>query len=79
VVSLLLESGEDPNRYNPEGYHAHATPLHQAVAAGHADVVKLLASRGARLDIKDTLYSGTPLDWAIYLGKTDIADSLRAS
>ncbi|HEX7192433.1 MAG TPA: ankyrin repeat domain-containing protein [Thermoanaerobaculia bacterium] len=73
VVELLLDAGEDPNRYNPTGYHAHSTPLHQAVAAGHLDVVKLLAERGARLDIRDTIYDGTPLDWAIYLKKDAIA------
>ena len=32
AVCLLLDAGEDPNRYNPEGHHAHATPLHQAIA-----------------------------------------------
>lgn len=77
VVRLILDAGEDPNRYNPDGFHSHATPLHQAVAANHADVVRLLAERGARLDIKDTIYDGTPLDWANYLGRTAIADYLR--
>jgi ankyrin repeat protein len=40
VVRLLLDAGEDPDRYNPEGNHAHSTPLHQAVWSGHADVVR---------------------------------------
>ena len=31
IVRLLLDAGEDPNRYNLEGNHAHSTPLHQAV------------------------------------------------
>jgi ankyrin repeat protein len=78
VVQLLLDAGEDPNRYNPIGYHAHSTPLHQAVAADQRDVVNLLAERGARLDIRDTIYDGTPLDWAIYLKKQAIADDLRS-
>jgi hypothetical protein len=78
VVRLILDAGEDPNRYNPDGLHSHATPLHQAVSSDHADVVRLLADRGARLDIKDTIYQGTPLDWAIYLKRTAIADYLRA-
>jgi len=60
IVRLLLASGEDPNRYNPDGYHSHSTPLHQAICAGHMEVVKLLVERGARLDIKDTVYQGTP-------------------
>jgi ankyrin repeat protein len=51
----LLDAGEDPNRYNPEGTHAHSTPLHQAALAGHKAVVQLLIERGARLDIQDTV------------------------
>jgi ankyrin repeat protein len=78
VVRLLLDAGEDPNRYNPEGYHSHSTPLHQAVCSNQADVVRLLVERGARLDIKDTLYGGTPLGWAIHCGQTAIAEYLRA-
>jgi len=77
VVRLLLDAGEDPSRYNPDGYHSHSTPLHQAVLANHADVVRLLVERGARLDIRDTVYHGTPIDWAIYGGHTAIAEYLR--
>jgi ankyrin repeat protein len=79
VVRLLLDAGEDPNRYNLDGNHAHSTPLHQAALAGHEAVVRLLVERGARLDIKDTIYRSTPLGWATYSGKTAIADYLRAS
>ena len=77
VVSLLLDAGEDPSRYNPEGFHSHATPLHQAALAGDAAVVTVLAERGARRDLQDTLYHGTPLDWAVYAGKTEVAELLR--
>jgi ankyrin repeat protein len=77
VVRVLLDAGERPDRYNPPGLHAHATPLHQAVAAGHLDVVRLLVAHGARLDMADTLYESTPLGWADYLGRTDIAGFLR--
>jgi ankyrin repeat protein len=78
IVRLLLDAGEDPNRYNPDGYHSHATPLHHAAGSGHVDVVRLFVERGARLDIQDTVYRGTPLGWAIYGGRTAIADYLRA-
>jgi ankyrin repeat protein len=78
VARLLLDAGEDPDRYNPDGYHAHSTPLHQAVSSNHADVVKLLVERGARVDIRDTVYQGTPLGWAIYGERTAIAEYLRA-
>lgn len=77
VVRLLLDAGEDPNRYNPDGTHSHSTPLHQAALAGHGAVVRLLVERGARLDIKDTIYQGTPLGWAIYGKQTEIAEYLR--
>ena len=78
IVRLLLDAGEDPNRYNPKGNHGHSTPLHQAVWAGHDAVVRLLVERGARLDIKDTIYEGTPLGWAEYGGRAEIAAYLRA-
>jgi ankyrin repeat protein len=78
VVRLLLDAGEDPNRYNPEGNHSHSTPVHQAALAGHLDVVKLLADRGARLDIKDTLWEGTPLGWAEHGGQKEVVEYLRA-
>jgi ankyrin repeat protein len=79
VVGLLLDAGEDPDRYNPIGHHAHSTPLHQAVWSAHFDIVRLLVERGARLDIRDTIWSGTPLGWADYGGRTEIAEYLRAN
>ena len=78
IVKLLLDAGEDPSRYNPKGYHAHSTPLHQAVWSNHMDTVRLLVERGARLDLPDKVYSATPLGWANYGGRTEIAEFLRA-
>jgi hypothetical protein len=77
VVRLLLDAGEDPNRYNPVGGHSHTTPLHQAAGAGHDEVVRLLVERGARLDLKDILWHGTPVDWARHGGKRVIEAYLR--
>ena len=45
-LKLLLDAGEDPNRLNPEGFHSHSTPLHQAVWADHLETVKLLVEHG---------------------------------
>ncbi|MGP0076113.1 MAG: ankyrin repeat domain-containing protein [Bryobacteraceae bacterium] len=78
IVRLLLDAGEDPNRYNPVGFHSHSTPLHQAALAGHDDVVRLLVERDARLDTKDTLWQSTPADWAKYQGRAATEEYLRA-
>lgn len=78
VVRILLDAGEDPNRYNPEGTHSHSTPLHQAALAGHADVVRLLVERGARIDIKDIHYDGTPVQWASHAGHVEIVRYLSS-
>ena len=78
VVRLLLDAGEDPNRFNPPGNHAHCTPLHQAAVSGHDAVVRLLVEHGAHLDIRDTIWHSTPLGWAEHGGKTEVAAYLRA-
>ena len=78
IVRLLLDAGEDPNRYNPVGGHSHTTPLHQAAGAGHEDVVQLLVTRGARLDMKDVLWHATPEGWAKHAGQTAIEAYLHA-
>ncbi len=77
IVRLLLDSGEDANRYNPVGGHSHTTPLHQAAGAGNLEMVRLLVERGARLDLKDVLWRGTPVDWARHGGKTEVEAYLR--
>ena len=78
ILKVLLGAGEDPNRFNPEGHHAHATPLHQAIAQGHLEAVTTLVERGARLDIKDKFFSATPLGWADYCKQPGIAAYLRS-
>ena len=78
VVLLLIAAGEDVNRFSPEGHHAHATPLHQAIANGHAGTAKALVEHGARLDIRDRIFQSTPLGWAEYCNQPAIAEYLRA-
>lgn len=77
AVEILLDAGEDPNRFNPLGGHSHSTPLHQAAGNGHLDVVKLLIARGADPHVKDILFAGTPAGWASYAGKKDVEAFLR--
>jgi hypothetical protein len=75
IVRLLLDAGEDPNRYNAG--HSHSTPLHEASGAGHEAVVRLLIERGACLDLKDVLWHGTPAGWARHAGRSELAAYLE--
>jgi hypothetical protein len=77
VVRLLLDAGEDPNRFNPVGGHSHSTPLHQAAGNGHLEVVKLLIQGEANPEIEDILFGSTPAGWAAYGGKKDVERYLR--
>lgn len=77
VTAVLLDAGEDPNRFNPTGLHAHGTPLHHAAARGSEAVVRLLVERGARLDTKDRIWHATPLGWAVHEKRDAVAAFLR--
>ncbi len=77
ILRLLLDAGEDPNRYNPVGGHSHSTPLHQAAGSGRLDVVRLLVERGAKLDWKDTMWHATPAEWAHHEGRAEVEAYLR--
>jgi len=78
ILERLIAAGEDLNRFNPEGFHSHSTPLHQAVAQGRLDTVRWLVGHGARTDIADTLHGGTPLGWARHEGHTAVASYLES-
>jgi ankyrin repeat protein len=62
AVSLLLDRGMDPDAFNSAGN----TALHAAITRGDG-VVKLLASRGATLNLKNKA-GQTPLDLARGVG-----------
>jgi ankyrin repeat protein len=53
MVQMLLDAGEDPNRYNPVGGHSHSTPLHGAAWEGNSELVRLLVDRGVRVEKED--------------------------
>ncbi|MEM6393228.1 MAG: ankyrin repeat domain-containing protein [Planctomycetota bacterium] len=64
--------GDTPNDFNPEGAHAHATPLHLAAYHGHLDAARELVKWGARLETKDKLWGSIPRGWAEYGGHPEI-------
>ena len=76
ALAKLLTLGVDIDAYST-GIHPHATALHHAVDSGSLEAVKVLVEAGAKLDTRDKVYDGTPLDWAEHLGRDEIADYLR--
>ena len=77
VMRVLLEAGEDPNRYNPLGGHSHTTPLHQAALIGNEALVRLLLERGADVKMRDLMWGGSPADWARHEGHAELEAYLR--
>jgi peptide-methionine (S)-S-oxide reductase len=79
MLALLMNESPDLDisAYAPNGFHPHATPLHHAVDSGSLAAVKVLVQAGADLEKEDTVYHGTPLDWAEYLKQAEIAAYLR--
>jgi ankyrin repeat protein len=53
-------------------------PLHQAALNGEIELMKLLVAHGARLDIRDTLWDGTPLGWAMHNKQAEAEAYLRS-
>jgi len=76
AARLCLDAGADPNQFLP--VHRHAMPLHTAALNSDVEMLKLLVARGARVDIRDTLWNGTPLGWAVHNKKTEAEAYLRS-
>jgi ankyrin repeat protein len=74
IVRGLLDAGADPNAFGPHGYAA----LHAACISGRLPMIRLLLSRGARLDLRDREHHGTPLAWAEYHRHAPAARLLRS-
>jgi len=76
AIRMLIDLGVDVNAHST-AIHPHGSPLHHAVDSGSMEAVKILVEAGAKLDVRDRIYDGTPLDWAEHLGRNEIADYLR--
>jgi hypothetical protein len=76
ALARLIPIGVDLNAPSPDLY-SHATALHHAVYSGSLEAVKVLVEAGACLSTKDSIYSGTPLDWAEHGKRVEIVEYLR--
>jgi ankyrin repeat protein len=73
-VRLLIEQGADVNMAQAGGY----TPLHQAAAAGRADLTRILLEAGA--DPATLCHQGkTPADYARERQHESVLQQLSAS
>jgi peptide-methionine (S)-S-oxide reductase len=77
ALALLIDLGVDLQAYSPAGFHPHATALHHSVDSGVLAAVQVLVKAGADLQVKDRIHQATPLGWAEYLGRDEIAGYLR--
>ena len=77
VVHMLIDAGENVNRYNPDGFHGHGAPLHHAAAGGRLDLVRLLVEHGADVTKQDKLWKSTAAGWAEHEGRQEVLEYLR--
>ncbi len=73
---MCLEAGADLNQLSV--VHKHSMSIHQAATNGDVPMLKLLVEHGARLDVLDTLWNGTPLGWAIHTNQPEAEAYLRS-
>ena len=72
AAALLLRCGADPRGVDHDGISA----LHRAVQADAPAIADLLIAAGAEIDLRERKWVGTPLTWALVLGRPDMARKL---
>jgi ankyrin repeat protein len=78
ITERLLQAGADPNLLNPEGFHAHCGPLHQAAHNGHLEVARILVRYGASTTALDSTWNSMPLGWAQHGNQAALVDYLSS-
>ena len=74
VVRFLLEQGVEPDVRNDGG----ETGLHWTSFGPYPAIARLLLERGATVNLRDTRYQSTPLDWTLFAwGKAEGAERER--
>jgi peptide-methionine (S)-S-oxide reductase len=66
-----------PAKTSSRQNQSHGTALHHAVWSGSLEAVRVLVEAGADLTRRDGIYDGTPLGWAEYGKREEIAAYLR--
>lgn len=72
AVDLLLSLGASVGDVD----HVGISALHRAVQSGSLETVERLIEAGADVDLREQRWRGTPMSWAIVLGRPTIADRL---
>jgi len=72
AIALLLSLGADVGGCDHEGI----SPLHRAVQSGSLEAANLLIAAGAEIDRRERKWNGTPLSWAVVLGRPRMVDLL---
>jgi ankyrin repeat protein len=72
AVRLMIGLGFDINE------RKRTAPLHLAAAGGNLDMVRLLIELGADPSVRDEEFNATPLGWAEYGERKEVAEFLRS-
>jgi hypothetical protein len=75
AARVALDTGADINAFLPA--HSHSVALHQAALHDDVDLLELLVARGARADVRDKIWNGTPHGWAVHERKPRAAACLE--
>jgi len=71
ILTILLETGTDPNIHGE-----HVPALHVAATHDNVEATKILIGHGAEIDVRDTVNNDTALIYGIRDGKFRVAEYL---